>query len=180
MENTYNTYSDIVNTECLNKLCNDLPNLLKDKNKWKSLNICMFEPVIHRIYINLDNGCSLFLHRIFPCLNSQPLMHSHSWPFVVHVIEGGYNMSIGFSTVRDSPPQPIFKSTVKPGDTYEMLSPDIWHTTHAINTDSYSIMLVGPRWRSRIALNNDPLDQFDFDHLYSYFLNWSNVRLHTT
>ena len=171
----FESHSDKINTNRLNELCASLPALLKDKSKWQSLKICKFEPVIHRLFMQLEDGCTLILHKIFHCEESKPFMHSHSWPFAVRIIDGGYDMSVGFSYSRHCAPKPIYKTTVKSGDTYEMLSPNIWHTTdvHKNNKCSYSIMIIGPRWRDRLAQNNDQLSQEDFDHLYDYFLDWS-------
>lgn len=138
------THSDKVNIQRLNELCYSLPSLLANKSKWRSLKICKFEPIIHRLFLHLNDGCSLILHRIFPSIHSNP-------------------------------PQPIYKTIVKSDDTYKMLSPYIWHSTDVDNTNvcSYSVMIIGPRWRDRLAVNNDPLDQDDFDHIYNYFMNWS-------
>lgn len=165
-----------INIEKLDEICKMLPNLLSDKNEWKSLKINKHEPVIHRLYMELNENCTIILHKIFPCQNHKPLMHSHSWPFAVHVVEGGYEMSVGFSKNREDVPEPVYRTHIAAGDKYEMLSSDIWHTTKVNDKSiySYSIMIIGKRWRERLAQNNDPLDENEFDHLYNYFLDWSN------
>lgn len=97
-------------------------------------------------------------------------MHSHSWNFACKVLDGEYEMGVGFSENRNEPPIPIFTSFIKAGDTYEMLSPNIWHYTKPLKhiDCTHSIMLIGSRIRDRQAQNNEKL----FDKDKSETLNW--------
>lgn len=153
--------------ECLK----ELPKLLQDRDKWESLLIDLYPPVIHRLFLKLSDDRTIVLHKIFPCdPGEKSLMHSHSWPFVVKIIEGGYEMGVGFSKDRKDPPPAIYTTRVKPDDIYEMTSSDVWHYTKALNNHpSYSVMLIGKRWRERLAQNNDPLSIDQRNELFDYF-----------
>jgi hypothetical protein len=104
----------------LENLISYLPFLLEDEDKLDSLLIEKYPPVIHRLSLRLTDNRTLILHKLFHCAGQHALMHSHSWPFALKVIEGGYEMGMGFSADRNQPPQATYKTLVKPGDTYEM------------------------------------------------------------
>lgn len=100
------------------------------------------------------------------------LMHSHSWSCAIKVVQGGYQMGIGYSSDRNVVPSPIYSCNVQPGNIYEITSPNIWHYTKCLPSVkySYSIMLIGPRMRDRKALNNEPLNEQQKEELFDYFL----------
>jgi hypothetical protein len=159
--------------EELENLISYLPFFLQDEAKWDSLLIDKYPPVIYRLSLKLTDDRTLILHKLFNCEGQQALMHSHSWPFAIKVVEGGYGMGVGFSSDRNHPPQALYKQMIKSGDTYEMNSSDVWHYTKPLkHTEaSYSIMLVGNRWRERFAQNNDPLTDQQRREVFDYFNN---------
>lgn len=149
---------------------NQLPELLSNRSKWQSLKIDKYPPVIHRLYLPLENGNTILLHRLFNCNGQHAYLHSHSWPFAIKVLEGGYEMGIGFSKDRDIPPDTAATVFIKAGDTYQITSPDVWHYTKPLtNEESWSIMLIGPRWRHRKAQNNEPLSAAEIDSMFEYY-----------
>ena len=154
-------------------IANQLPTLLKEPEKWDSLLIDHFPPVIHRLAYRLSDTRTLFLHKMHNCERSKALLHSHSWALAVKVIEGGYEMGMGESENRDCAPTELKETIVKPGDVYEMLDSRQWHYTKCLPETkySYSIMLIGPRTRERKALNNDPLSLEQRHSLFDYFKN---------
>ena len=124
--------------------------------------------MIHRLSLSISSDRTIYLHHVHPC--DHAYMHSHSWPFALRVLEGGYEMGVGFSTDRSSPPQAVHTIDVGPGTMYEMVSPDVWHYTRPTpGMDSFSVMLVGPRIRPRLALNNSGLSTSQFDTLMDRF-----------
>lgn len=160
--------------EELKDLLPKLPALIKDKNNtWDSLLIDKYPPVIHRVSLKFSEERTLLLHQLFNTGSDHALMHSHSWPFACKVLEGGYEMGVGFSDDRSKPPTSVFTSFVKSGDIYEMLSPNVWHYTKPINGTqcSYSVMLIGPRCRERKAENNSPLPDVTKTDLLQWFGN---------
>jgi hypothetical protein len=63
-------------------------------------------------------------------------------------------MGVGFSSDRHIIPKIIYKTNIKAGNSYEMTSSDIWHYTNILSDQpSYSVMLIGQRWRPREAQN---------------------------
>ena len=155
-------------------IAHKLTDLLQQAEKWDSLLIDHFPPVIHRLSYKLSGTRTLVLHKMHNCEGSKALLHSHSWPLAVKIVEGGYEMGIGQSEPdqdRDCAPIKLTESLVKPGDVYEMLDSRQWHYTKCLPETkySYSIMLIGPRRRPRKALNNNPLSEEQRKSLFDYF-----------
>lgn len=144
---------------------------LQDRAGWSSLSIDKYPPVIHRLSYTINSERTLLLHKLHHCQNEKAYMHSHSWPFAVKVIEGGYEMGVGYSTDRAVVPDATFSCIVKPGDIYQMQDMNMWHYTKPLGDcqASYSIMLLGPRRRERLAQNNDPLSNEQIEQLFAYF-----------
>jgi hypothetical protein len=135
--------------EELSNLLPLIPTLLQNENAWDTLLIDKYAPVIHRAFLKLTDDRTLLLHKLFNTHHEHALMHSHSWPFACTVLRGEYEMGVGFSDDRSKPPQSIFKSFIRQGDVYEMLSPDVWHYTKPTKQTefSYSVLLIGKRCR---------------------------------
>ncbi len=147
-----------------------LPGYLSHPQRWQSLLINKHPPVIHRLSLKVATDRTLILHKVFPCHRQSAYMHSHSWPFALKIISGGYEMGLGFSDNRNQVPPAVYTTLVKPGDIYEMSSSQIWHYTKPITDQpSYSVMLIGERWRERQAQNHSPLSHDDKTHLLTYF-----------
>lgn len=147
-----------------------ISDLFDDVNNWGSLLIDKYPPVIHRLYRKISDNRTVMLHRLFHSGDDPCLMHSHSWPFAIKIIDGGYEMGIGFSKDRNVTPPTISQMLIKEGDMYDMTSSDIWHYTKPLtNYESHSIMLVGNRWRERKAQNNDSLPEEVKLELFNYF-----------
>lgn len=157
----------------LKKLLPNLPSLIKNEN-WETLLINKYPPVIHRLSCRISKDRTILLHKLFNTKNQLALMHSHSWSFACKVLQGEYEMGIGFSQDRNKPPTSIYTSFIKSGDIYEMLSPDIWHYTKPTKDTefSYSVMLIGERCRERKAENNSPLSIQDKQDVLSWFSNY--------
>lgn len=155
-----------------------LPEYLSQRDKWQSLLINKYPPVIHRLSYKISEHRTLLLHKLHNCQGDHALMHSHSWPFACFVVAGGYEMGVGYSLDRNAVPQATFTCFVKPGDVYEMLDCQMYHYTKPlIQTEaSYSILLIGPRTRERQAVNNDPLTQEQETELFNYFTSWNKTN----
>ncbi len=158
--------------EELQNLIIQIPNLLL-LHETDSLLINKYPPIIHRISIKISDNRTLFLHKLFNTNSERALMHSHSWNFACKVLQGEYEMGIGFSSDRNKPPTSVYTSFVKAGDIYEITSPNVWHYTKPTSDTpySYSVMLIGERHRERKAENNEKLSKYDKEELLSWFLN---------
>jgi hypothetical protein len=161
--------------QTLNKEIQNLPDYLANRDGWVSLLIEKYPPVIHRLFYRINDDYSIYLHKLFNCHGERAYMHSHSWPFALKLIEGSYEMGVGYSSDRDKPPESTFKTIVLPGNVYEMITPDTWHYTKPLpGCDySYSVMVVGNRIRPRLAQNTSPLTEQQKSELFDYFENFS-------
>lgn len=162
----------------LNKIIPKIPWLLKNKS-FDTLLIDKYPPIIYRLSLKISNNRTLFLHKLFNTGNDLALMHSHSWKFACKVLQGEYEMGVGFSEDRNKPPQSVFTSYIKSGDCYEMLSSNMWHYTKPTkNTKySYSVMLVGERTRERKAQNNSPILLSDKKDMILWFKNFNYKKI---
>lgn len=132
-----------------------LVQLLKQDTRdvpWKSMFVDYHYPYVERLWIPWKEY-RLSLHRILPCQTNESLFHPHPWPQAVKVMQGNYEMGIGWGR-GEIPPPVATKIVVSSGFSYEMLDPDGWHYVRPIDVPSLSIMLTGKPWE-RIAPKSD-------------------------
>ena len=117
--------------------------LLSDVSIWNSVDINYHPPHVERLWCQLGNY-RLYLHFIHPCERKEALFHPHPWPSAIHVIEGQYEMGMGFGSGIDEPE--IFSTILTGGGMYyEMPHKDGWHYVRPLSVSS-SIMLTGQPW----------------------------------
>lgn len=117
--------------------------LLCDASLWKSVNINYHPPHVERLWCQLG-AYRLYLHFIHPCDREQALFHPHPWPSAIHVIEGQYEMGMGFGEGIEEPE--VFSTILSQGNMYyEMPHKDGWHYVRPLSVCS-SIMLAGEPW----------------------------------
>jgi hypothetical protein len=117
--------------------------LLDDSSIWKSLNIDYHPPHVERLWCQLGNY-RLYLHFIHACEREEALFHPHPWPSAIHVLEGQYEMGMGFGEGIEKPE--VFTTILTKGDMYyEMPHRDGWHYVRPLSVCS-SIMLTGEPW----------------------------------
>ncbi|MEK6829504.1 MAG: hypothetical protein AABY15_05205 [Nanoarchaeota archaeon] len=120
-----------------------LYDLLCDASIWKSVDIDYHPPHVERLWCQLGNY-RLYLHFIHPCKREEALFHPHPWPSVIHVIEGQYEMGMGFGEGLKEPE--IFSTIFTYGGMYyEMPHRDGWHYVRPLSVTS-SVMLTGEPW----------------------------------
>lgn len=123
----------------------NLADYLSDVDGWKSLYIDYEPPTVLRLWRTIDGGGHrLYLHRILPCETA--LFHPHPWPSAVKVLEGAYEMNVGFGAGID-PPNVASTLILRPGSAYEMIDPDSWHSVRPLQRPSISIMVTGIPWK---------------------------------
>lgn len=121
-----------------------LPQWLQDESSWHSLLVDYHPPTVERLWRGW-NAYRIFLHRIYPCERGQALFHPHPWPSAMHVLEGVYEMAVGFGAGIETPP--IAALMVARGDfRYEMTHPDSWHYVRPLEQPSLSVMVTGKPW----------------------------------
>ncbi len=99
----------------------DLPALLVDTDSWNTLDINYHTPFVERLWRPYGPHHRVALHRIHPCAASYALFHRHPWPSAMRVLEGTYEMAIGYGW---SPPPIAARIIADAGFAYEMTEPD--------------------------------------------------------
>jgi hypothetical protein len=96
------------------------------------------------------------LHRIHPCERHEALFHPHPWPSAMRVLEGEYEMAIGFGPGMTAPP--VAALMITGGDfRYEMTHPDSWHYVRPLGRPTLSLMVTGKPWERESHRSTQPL-----------------------
>ncbi len=138
-----------------------LPNLLETA-KWRSIDIDYEFPRVERLWIPFEEQFRLYLHRIHPCI--QALFHPHPWPSAVRIVDGRYEMGLGYG--KEAPPEAA-RLILSSGSEYEMIDPDCWHSVRPLQCSTISFMVSGLPWsrpspgrhRSTKPLSNSGVDE---------------------
>ena len=132
-----------------------LPALLRDEANWKSVFIEYHPPFVERLWCEWFES-RLYLHRIHPCNAGEALFHPHPWPSAIKVLEGSYEMGIGYGTGTTAPPIAT-RLILGAGSEYEMTDPDGWHYVRPLNAPSVSFMITGKPWARMSPKSDKPL-----------------------
>lgn len=145
---------------------------LQDESVWKSLDIIYHPPHVERLWCQLDD-LRLYLHFVYPCERSQCLFHPHPWPSTIHILEGEYEMGMGFGAGMNPP---VISTTILSQGSmyYEMTHPDGWHYVRPRSAITTSVMLTGPPWdrplpQPEVAQRNPPLREQRAAAMLDYF-----------
>jgi hypothetical protein len=134
-----------------------LAELLKNREAWRTLFIDYHPPYVERLWMQFDTETRLYLHRIHPCEpGEKALFHPHAGPTAVRIVNGRYQMDVGFSEEDDAPPV-LMSSIYESGSCYEMSNPDAWHSVSPIGGSSLSIMVSGKPWNRWSPKSDKPL-----------------------
>lgn len=157
----------------------DLPDMLSDIPRWKSLLINYEPPTVERVYTNLPNGNRLSLHLIQQCEKDQPFFHPHPWPSAVYIVSGLYEMNVGYGDGLETPPI-ASTITLRAGSYYEMIDPNSWHSVRPIEFESRSIMINGPVWNRQMPKiperKLNPLDENRKNLILEIFALWRRQK----
>lgn len=122
--------------------------LLNDTSIWKSLFINYHHPYVERVWCQLGNY-RIYLHFIHTCTTEESLFHPHPWPSAIHVIEGEYEMGMGFGPGIEKPE--VFSTILSQGNMYyDMSHIDGWHYVRPTKSVCSSVMLVGQPWEREL------------------------------
>lgn len=136
-----------------------LPYLLTNESLWHSLYVDYAKPYVERVYTNW-NGLRINLHRIKACESQEALFHPHPWPSAMRIVEGSYEMGVGYSSTDEIPPAAA--TVVLPaGAAYEMVHPDGWHYVHPLSNHSLTVMVSGEPWNRSSPKSNYKLSELD-------------------
>lgn len=128
--------------DTLKEVETSLLNLLNE-DRWNSLLIDYEVPVVERVWTQWGQY-RICLHRIHPC--QKPYFHKHPWPSAMRIVEGKYEMSVGYGK-GDQEPLHAAKIILTAGSTYEMVEPDGWHSVNPVAEPVMSVMVIGKPWR---------------------------------
>lgn len=150
----------------LHEVEGELPRLLESIAGWHSLDINYHPPRVERLWRQYGDH-RIYLHRIHPCTQDQALFHAHPWPSAIRLIEGTYEMGLGYAKlVKDSSQLPPIIATIHllPGVKYEMKHRHGWHYVMPTAESTLSVMVTGPLFSTvaydkskEKALRNKPL-----------------------
>lgn len=149
-----------------------IPELIRShRDRWSGLYVGYHPPFVHRAWIQIDDTYRLYLHVIEPCSAEGALFHPHPWPSAIKIVNGVYEMRVGYGKGDEAPP--VASTLILPaGSYYEMVEPDGWHSVRPVGAKSLSIMVTGKPWersspgggqatKMGITETNNILDQFE-------------------
>jgi hypothetical protein len=147
-----------------------LPQLLEDESAWHSVYVDYDFPIVERLWYPWGNF-RISLHKIHPCETSDALFHPHPWPSAIKILDGNYEMGVGYGNGENKPPVAA-KIIMGVGSEYEMSDPDGWHYVRPIGGPSISLMITGLPWgrpspKSEKQLN--PLHEVQKKELLNFF-----------
>jgi hypothetical protein len=130
--------------EVLQEIESELPALLRDDSRWKSVLIDYHPPTVERLWLPWRDY-RVCLHRIYPCAPGEALFHPHPWPSVMRILSGEYEVAVGYGK-GESPP-PVAALMIAAGDfRYEMTDQDAWHYVRPLREPTMSLMITGKPW----------------------------------
>lgn len=154
-----------------------LPSLLQNDEHWHGLFIDYEKPYVERLWHQWEEY-RIFLHRIHPCAPDEAFFHPHPWSSIMKVIDGTYEMMLGFGGVDGKTPSEIFRSNrifLTPGCVYEMLRQNQWHYVRPLLGPSMSLMVIGAPWESgknreaKKVHNLEPLAEGQKKNILNFF-----------
>jgi hypothetical protein len=122
----------------------DLPELLASSEGWRTFKLDRHAPFIDRM-LREHRGGKLFLHRIHPCAEGVAPYHPHPWPSAMRILEGTYEMAVGYGAGERAPPIAARLIASAPFE-YELTDAFAWHSVRAIGAPAMTVMVTGPRW----------------------------------
>lgn len=126
------------------------------QNDWNSLYIDYHPPIVERLWRTFEDK-RISLHCIHPCEAHQALFHPHPWPSAMRVLQGEYEMAVGFGP-GDTPPPHASRIIAEGGRfSYEMTHPDAWHYVRPIQHPVYTVMVTGAPWSRSAPRSQTPL-----------------------
>ncbi len=153
----------------------ELPHLLCDGQGWNSLFVDYDFPHVKRLWREYDGAYRLYLHFIYSCEKNEAMYHTHSGPSAMKIVDGGYEMGVGYGSNILSPPPIAATLIMSAGSTYEMSEVYGWHYVRPVGGVTVTIMVAGKPWENKISPKStkalDPLSDSDVEMILSYFRN---------
>lgn len=158
-----------------------LLDLLVQPDKWNTLLVNYFPPIVERCWIQLGNY-RLMLHFIHECKSEEALFHTHRWPSAMHVLNGKYEMGLGFGA-GTTPPEKMATILFDNGGYYDMTHIDGWHYVRPVGGVCATTMLIGKPWdREETVKEFPPLGPLTQERkliMLKWFEEYYRNRVHT-
>jgi len=154
----------------------ELPNMLRDtpdwtnNGGWNTVEVDYHPPFVDRLWRQCGD-CRVYLHKIYPCEVIEALFHPHPWPSAMHILEGSYEMAIGYGKGMETPPIAA-RILCNTDFRYEMTNPDAWHYVRPLGAPVYTVMVTGPVWKReapRADRKLQPLPERKVDEMLEKF-----------
>jgi hypothetical protein len=156
--------------DILHRVENQLPEMLQEEAEWSSLFIDYHPPVVERLWRQWFDF-RIYLHRIHPCEPGEALFHPHPWPSAMHVLDGAYEMAIGYGAGEKEPPIAA-RVTLCAGSEYEMTDPNGWHYVRPLDSPTMSLMIAGKPWDPSLPKSGkvlNPLAEKQKEEILAFF-----------
>lgn len=154
--------------------------LLSKPGEWKTLYIDYYPPIVERCWLQLGNY-RLYLHFIQACTAEEALFHTHRYPTAMHVIDGKYEMGLGFGE-GNTPPEKMATIMFDNGGYYDMTHIDGWHYVRPIGGPCASVMLTGKLWGREETVKDfpklGPLPEHRKLLMLEWFAKYYRTRIH--
>lgn len=148
--------------------------LLSQPDIWQSLMIDYHPPVVERLWTQI-NKHRISLHFIHTCEKEDALFHPHAWPSAMHIIEGAYEMGLGFGEGNEVPEKMCTIFVPHGNMYYDMTHINSWHYVRPIKSVCSTVMLSGEPWEREAPKSDEPLKQLDSSRraiMLEYFGNY--------
>lgn len=133
----------------------NLASLLSNPSNWKSVDINYHPPRVERLWMQ-HGEYRISLHCIHSCTTEEALLHPHPWPSAMRIIQGKYEMGVGYSTTNELPPIAAKIILCVPSE-YEMTDPNGWHYVRPTGKCVYTLMITGTPWERDSPKSSEPL-----------------------
>ena len=145
----------------------ELASHLADTESWNSVYVDYHKPYVKRLWKQIGEN-RVYLHQITPCERAESLLHPHPWPSAMKVIQGAYEMGVGYSQTKDLP---VIASTIilSKDSYYEMVDINSWHYVRPLGDASYSLMLTGKPWKREVPKSSYPLRELGSNEKHEIF-----------
>ena len=155
--------------DVLHQVESQLQRLLKssEEKHWNSLFVDYHPPFVERLWTQ-SSDCRIYLHRIHPCEPGEALFHTHPWPSAMRVLEGSYELAVGYGAGEKEPPVAA-RMILGPGSEYEMTDPNGWHFVRPIEKPTMSLMVAGRPWDRSSPKSDKPLKSLPLERQQEIF-----------
>jgi hypothetical protein len=135
----------------LEQALRELPALLASTQDWHGMHIDYLLPHVDRAW-RPWRDCRLSIHRIYPLATEDTVyLHPHPWPSAMHILDGRYEMAIGYGPGLVAPPIAA-RLVMTACASYAMTERDAWHDVRPVGGPVISVMLSGVPWHREMPV----------------------------